>query len=60
MNKPPSTIRECLLQLVICIEDTSCNYTQKQKGDLMDMIRVQHMGYLKLKEYLQKNQPQKE
>jgi hypothetical protein len=52
MSKPPSTVRECIVQLVHVIEATSHNYSQKEKANLMDMIRTELVAFLKLQEYI--------
>ena len=52
MKCPPMTIRDCIEQLVHVIEATSHNYSEKEKADLMDLIRTELVAFLKLKEYI--------
>lgn len=52
MSKPPSTVRECIVQLVHAIEATSHNYSEKEKAHIMDLIRTELVAFLKLKEYI--------
>lgn len=52
-DKPPSTIKECLKELIYVIEASKDLEDIEQKANLLDAVRISLMAYLKLKEYIQ-------
>lgn len=48
----PREIRNSIAQIVRYIEGTACNYTQKEKANLMDKIRVESADYQLLKQFI--------
>lgn len=51
MDKPPSTIKDCVFELVSVIEQCK-DFPQDEKAFFMDAIRNELVAYLKLKEWI--------
>ncbi len=48
-------LRNAIKQIVNYIEMTSCNYSDKQKAQLIDTIRVESACFKTLKQYIEEN-----
>lgn len=54
-NRPPINLAECVIQLVMAIEDSrQPEYSVEDKARLLELIRDELVGYLKLKEWCEK------
>lgn len=52
MDHSPSTIKQCLDELIHCIEESQY-YSLEERGHLLEAIRTSLVAYLKLKEFIQ-------
>jgi hypothetical protein len=51
MSKPPSTVKECIIELIHVI-DESQHMSDEEKVILMDAIRTSLYAFIKLKEWI--------
>lgn len=55
MNKPPTTVRECVKELVNYIEQTGDIVYEKNikaKARMLDLLRTELLAYIKLRDWI--------
>ncbi len=51
-NKAPSTIKECVTELIIVLEESNRLPTASQKASILKCICTELVAFLKLKEWI--------